>query len=315
MNRHLGTLALAVGLLAVALAPVASMAQAAAQPDAAILKQLQGDPAAPKRGVFYQVGNGANTIYLFGTIHVGKPEFYPLNASVIQALAGAGRVWFELDFSDIGALQRMETAGETMDASAAQLSPELARRVAKALGQPTDNAESIRHKKPWALIAELEIAGASDLGYSPIYAADIYLATIAQLLGKPISGLESVDEQMAVLGATSGQDQTAELEAEVSALEDGRSKAELQALVDAWARGDRAALDTAFRSAEGDLPPTLRAMKERLFDQRNVKLADRITTIVRSGTRSFVAIGAGHLVGDGNVVELLRKQGFAVREL
>jgi hypothetical protein len=175
--------------------------------------------------------------------------------------------------------------------------------------------ESIRNKKPWALIAELEIAGASDLGYSSIYAADIYLATIAQLLGKPISGLESVDEQMAALGATSGQDQTAELEAEVSALEDGRSKAELQALVDAWARGDRAALDAAFRSAEGDLPPALRGMKQRIFDSRNVKMADRITTILRSGAPSFVAIGAGHLVGSGSVVDLLRARGFTVREL
>jgi hypothetical protein len=56
-------------------------------------------------------------------------------------------------------------------------------------------------------------------------------------------------------------------------------------------------------------------MKQRIFDSRNVKMADRITTILRSGAPSFVAIGAGHLVGSGSVVDLLRARGFTVREL
>src|SRR5258708_12834114 len=33
---------------------------------------------APKRGLLYEIGGGAATLYLFGTLHVGKPHFYPL---------------------------------------------------------------------------------------------------------------------------------------------------------------------------------------------------------------------------------------------
>ena len=310
------TATLACSLLALLLAPAAAQVPATATPDA-IVKQLLGDASSPRRGVLFEVSNGANTLYLFGTIHVGRPDFYPLNAAITRPLAAAGRVWFELDFSDLGALQRMAGAGEYSDGSTLEqrISPALMRRVETVLGRQGASRESLHSKKPWAVIAELVMADAEQLGYSPVFAADIYLATLAQLLGKPISGLESIDEQIAALSAMNDEEQKAELEAVLDALGDGRSGAELKALVEAWARADRAALETAFRATEGDLPPTLRNMKRRLFDERNAKLAEKIAAILRSGTPSYVAIGAGHLVGDGSVVELLRKQGFAVREL
>jgi uncharacterized protein YbaP (TraB family) len=44
-------------------------------------------------------------------------------------------------------------------------------------------------------------------------------------------------------------------------------------------------------------------------------MADKIAEIVRAGSKSFVAIGALHLVGRDGVVELLRRRGFAVRQL
>jgi uncharacterized protein YbaP (TraB family) len=310
--------AVACSLLAVALAPapVSAQAPAAVSPET-LVKQLLGDASSPKRGVLFEVSNGANTIYLFGTLHVGRPDFYPLNAAITRPLAAAGRVWFELDFSDLGALQRMASAGEYTDGTTLdqKLPPALMRRVEAALGRQGTSSGSLHTKKPWAVVAELVMVDAEQLGYSPIFAADIYLATIAQLLGKPISGLESIDEQVAALSAMNDDEQKAEVEAVVATIEDGRSGAELKTLVEAWARGDRTALESAFRATEGDLPPTLRNMKRRLFDERNAKMADKIASILRSGTPSYVAIGAGHLVGAGSVVELLRKQGFTVREL
>jgi uncharacterized protein YbaP (TraB family) len=44
-------------------------------------------------------------------------------------------------------------------------------------------------------------------------------------------------------------------------------------------------------------------------------MADRIADIARSGPKSFVAVGALHLVGKEGIVELLRRRGLVVREL
>jgi uncharacterized protein YbaP (TraB family) len=44
-------------------------------------------------------------------------------------------------------------------------------------------------------------------------------------------------------------------------------------------------------------------------------MADRIADIARSGSKSFVAVGAVHLVGEDGIVEVLRRRGFAVRQL
>ena len=35
---------------------------------------LEARQDVPRRGLLYEIRTGANTVYLFGTLHVGKPE-------------------------------------------------------------------------------------------------------------------------------------------------------------------------------------------------------------------------------------------------
>src|SRR3569623_3500780 len=53
----------------------------ATSPD--ILQQLK---SAPSRGLIYELSRDGKTAYLFGTIHVGRAEFFPLDLDVTQAL-------------------------------------------------------------------------------------------------------------------------------------------------------------------------------------------------------------------------------------
>ena len=76
-------------LLATLLAGFASTVAAdapTANPPRATLSQAE---IAPKRGLFYEIKGDTATVYLFGTLHVGKAEFYPLDARANQALAEA----------------------------------------------------------------------------------------------------------------------------------------------------------------------------------------------------------------------------------
>ena len=50
-----------------------------------------------------------------------------------------------------------------------------------------------------------------------------------------------------------------------------------------------------------------------MLDERNVIMANRIDSILHSGTPLFSAVGAAHLPGDAGVIMLLRKKGYNMR--
>ncbi|MBK7939845.1 MAG: TraB/GumN family protein [Lewinellaceae bacterium] len=50
-----------------------------------------------------------------------------------------------------------------------------------------------------------------------------------------------------------------------------------------------------------------------MLDERNVIMANRIDSILRSGTALFSAVGAAHLPGETGVITLLRNKGFHMR--
>ena len=56
-------------------------------------------------------------------------------------------------------------------------------------------------------------------------------------------------------------------------------------------------------------------MRERLYDARNREMADKIVAMLAGNEPTFVAVGAGHLLGATGIVELLRQKGYAVKRL
>ena len=59
--------------------------------------QAQSDA---RRGFVYEVRKGNQSALLLGTIHVGRPEFYPLPASTMARIERADAIVLEADVSD-----------------------------------------------------------------------------------------------------------------------------------------------------------------------------------------------------------------------
>ena len=51
---------------------------------------------------------------------------------------------------------------------------------------------------------------------------------------------------------------------------------------------------------------------DAMFVRRNLDWCDQIAAIMKGAGTSFVAVGAGHLVGDQSVPAILAKRGFTV---
>jgi uncharacterized protein YbaP (TraB family) len=61
--------------------------------------------------------------------------------------------------------------------------------------------------------------------------------------------------------------------------------------------------------------PEFRPLMAKTFDERNVKMAERIETFLKDSDAYFVLVGAGHLVGDKGIVRLLQDKKYKVEQL
>lgn len=287
----------------------------AAPAQAGILKQLE---QAPARGLFYEVRKDGKTAYLFGTIHLGKPDFYPLDLATTRTLAQSSELVVELDATQADKVQAallqhaLLPQGQTLDAV---LPPGLGRRLnaqLEALGMP---AAALQPVKPWMAALALVTGLIQKMGYEPGLATDFYLIRLAGQLGKPVTELESADEQFGLFDRLPQQDQLVFLDESLSLFENHQAQADLQALVAAWLDGDAQTLRQLSLKSLRDSPRSAAWMERVLFDERNARMADKIDQLIAGGRTPFVAVGALHLTGETGLPALLEARGYRVTNL
>jgi uncharacterized protein len=127
--------------------------------------------------------------------------------------------------------------------------------------------------------------------------------------------LESVAGQMMLFNRMSNAEQARFLEEGIAAIEDEEQARQAHDIINAWRHADQAGLDAIARKAEEDDTFSGKFVQHVLLDQRNPGLAAGIASLLARERSSFAAIGVLHLVGKGNVPELLRKRGIAVERI
>jgi uncharacterized protein YbaP (TraB family) len=313
-DKHVGWgIAAAAAIVLAAFGAIAADAPATDQPRASV----RPSERAAKPGLLYEIKNDTATVYLFGTLHVGKPEFYPLGREANRALTEAQKLYLEVNLTDpsvattINALANYPT-GQSLERS---LPPELMKKVDAALERYKLPRESALRMKPWMLGQTLLLLEAARRGYDPTFASEMYLVAFAGAQRKDVLGLETLTEQLALFDGMPEAAQQRFLEDILAALDDNLIDAHLDALVDAWVHADARGLEEELEREKSESSMFAREILPRLIDERNRSMAEKIATLARPGTTTFVAVGALHLVGPEGLVELMRKRGFAVRQL
>ena len=274
---------------------------------------------AQKRGALFKVQDASHTLFLFGTIHVGAPDFYPLEPTVTQALNGAGALALEIDpgadpRKAVSAVLKygMEAQGSKVPSDCRQT---LAPRLAPLLQKYGIPAASVAPMKPWMLASMLAIGEFSTLGYRSDLAVDNYLSQQAKARKIPVVELESMEGQMALFGAMSPVDQCRFLEDGVASIEDQEQSQEAREIANAWRNADAAAFDKLAAKAATDPSFAAQFVQKVLLDGRNPALADSIAKLLAREKSSLAAIGVLHLVGEKSVPDLLRKRGLKVERV
>jgi uncharacterized protein len=249
-----------------------------------------------------------NTVYLLGSIHVLRPQDYPLAPAVLEAYANAKSLVMEINLQDIDSTQ----VGSEMLASA--MLPE-GRTLQSVLGpQRYAHAQTLAHDvgvelssfdqfAPWFAAEAISQLQLTQLGFQPESGVEMYFLERAKSDGKDVAGLETVRDQISLF-----QNLTMDAQARylVSSLEQAHELPhQVDDLVHAWQRGDT----TWFASEMVSEFDKDQALYESLLAGRNRKWIPRIEALLNEDKNYLVIVGTGHLVGRDSVIALLKKDG------
>ncbi len=267
--------------------------------------------AAPRdRGMLWRATRGGRSSYLFGTLHVGKPEWRRLGPQTSAALRESDVLALEIDAQDPGVSEAM-----AQPQPARPLPADLAQRLQQALQRACVPAESMVGLHPVWQVSLLTLLEARWLGMDPAYAQEHLLAAQARSQGVPVVSLETVATQTEAL-VPSGEDQGDQLlEQSLQQLQDQSGRRVLRKLARAWEAGDLATLENYEAWCECGADATERAFMRRLNDERNPRLADGIEARHAQGQRVFAAVGALHMTGPAALPSLLRERGFKLERV
>ncbi|HZP91865.1 MAG TPA: TraB/GumN family protein [Burkholderiales bacterium] len=266
----------------------------------------------------WEVRSDTGTVYLLGTIHVGRPDFYPLPPAVEDAYRASELVALELDPTNDEAINAAISTGmyAPPDNLAQHIPGPLLEDLKRALARYGVPLETFTAMKPFMVVLSLSAIEYGRLGYDPMMGLDIHFAESAAHDGKRIVEFESAASQIAMMDGLSQELQQALLRVTIEDIDRGRVAADVAEMLDAWQSGDAVRLGKALSTEERELPSALaKEFHEKFLTRRNAAMADRIERLLRDGKRCFAAVGAGHLIGDDGVVALLAKKGYRIRQI
>jgi len=254
-----------------------------------------------------------STIYLFGTVHVMKPETVWRTPKIDQALAASDELVLEITEVDDPAamaplVQRYGLDFKTPLSS--RITPaEKAKleQAAKVIGLPYAAFEPMR---PWLVSLQLVIGALTKAGYDPEAGVDRMLKAAATAAGKHITAFETAEQQLRFFADLPPEVEMALFRQSLEDFEVGA--AEFDPLADGWARGDLRVLE---RFLVDEWKAEAPGLYEVLIVRRNQDWARQIEEKMKGAGTSFVAVGSGHLVGPDSVQAQLKRRGIASRRL
>jgi uncharacterized protein YbaP (TraB family) len=274
-------------------------------------------PAAVERGsklFFWKATSPTTEVYLFGSIHLGKKDFYPLAKEIEGAFDRSKFLVLEADETkytpeELQTLIMENALYPPTDSLSKHATPE----TIKALGTLGYPAEAIEKMKPWFLAIMVSAVSIQKLGFTKEFGIDTHFSKEAKEKAKEILELESMGYQIQLLSGFSPELQLKFLESTLD--ESERTKERMDAMVTAWSKGDSATLEDEMIKKPLAKRPAQTEIFAKMIDERNAGMAKKIGDYLKTKDVHFVVVGAAHLVGEKGVVKLLEKQGIKVEQV
>lgn len=266
----------------------------------------------PPQPPMWVVSDTDSEITLYPTLHILPPEIDWKSEELTRRLNDAEEVWFEIapgSESDPDLQQMMMGLGLNPGSSlSTKLEPNEVKTLKSAiepLGMPYQVVDQMR---PWVVSTFVGIAALTKAGFDPDAGVEKHLVPMVE--GKNIRALETAEFQLKMLANLPEEVQLKMLKETLEDLDS--SVSDLTEIANDWAAGDVEDLEEELLTEMKEESPIV---FDRLFTSRNLNWATQIENEMKGSGTDFIAVGAGHLVGEDSVPAILRKRGYTVTRL
>jgi len=311
-NYNLTTLAIGLALLMDGCSPKETDITVAEESVSTEVKQQMQKPASTGPAMWL-VSDEDTKVYLFGTVHILKPETQWQTEAFNAAFAASDAVYLEADLS------------EEVQASMAALLPPLAfysdgrtlfdvldaaekKEVVEAAEILSLPPETLNMMKPWFAGIALSQIHMVKTGYQADSGVEKIIADKAKASKKPMRYFETAEQQLHFLAGLPEDSQIEFLVAGAEAIEDQPEM--LDELVADWAEGDVKGIADLIADEDvmGD-----GVVYNVLLVQRNRTWVKTIDQLMEDEAGTFmIAVGAAHLAGPDSVIVMLQDAGETV---
>ncbi len=266
----------------------------------------------PPQPPMWVVSDADSEITLYPTFHILPAEIEWKSEELLKRLADADEVWFEImpgSENDPSLQQSMIQLGFYPGSSlSSQLTPPEVEALEKAVSVLGMSVEDVNSMQPW-LVSTLISAGALvSAGFDP--AAGVETQLYPMVKGKKLRALETAKAQMQMLASIPEAAQMTMLRETLEDLDEGIE--ELKEVAQDWAVGDVDDIeDGLLDEMKADMP----IVYDALIKVRNENWVVQIEDELKGSGTDFIAVGAGHLVGEDGVPAMLKAKGYSVKRL
>jgi uncharacterized protein len=262
----------------------------------------------------WRIASDSGEVLLLGSVHLLREQDHPLPPLIEQLYQRAEVLVMELSAEDLDpvnvqlpmTMAAMLPAGRSLSDVLSGSTRALTERRAAELGVPLTLFERF---KPWMVALTIMELKRMRHGYRPDLGIEQHLLAKATADGKPVLGLETLQTQIAVFDSLSFAEQEAVLEQTLRELDE--ADATMSVLIEAWRDGRIDALADELVAELDDFPQ----LRDALIADRNADWAPKIEALIGDGRRYLIVVGALHLAGPGNVIELLAERGHAATRI
>ncbi|MEM9838263.1 MAG: TraB/GumN family protein [Pseudomonadota bacterium] len=259
----------------------------------------------------WQVGDEDTLVYLLGTVHLMKQGTSWETDAIRAALNQADAAYLEADVFSREAQRAMgvvvtQTAenppGQTLSSFFEKKQKEKLEETVTGLGM---NLTDIELYRPWFANMQMSVFALVEAGGDPAAGADVFISRQMMLRDTPIRYLETAAGQIKML---SSGDDVKDAGYLYDSLDDmAMGEVYFSDLIGAWFDGDIDRIDYLVNGSLAEYPE----LRQRILIDRNQDWAQQIDRLMTDEPGTYlVAVGVGHLVGEGSVQDQLEGRGY-----
>ena len=251
------------------------------------------------------------TIHLFGTLHLLPEGLEWMSDDIRQKLGRTQRIYMELSPDEITPEKSMAAlnefgllpAGTTL---AARLSEPVHGKLQRYLEAEGMHKAMYDQMRPWLVAITISLREFDKQGLDETLGSESILRKHAADHAVEIRGLETMRLQLSLFASLPPEREEAFLEITLDQI--GAVDSMTDEMTRSWVNGDEARLEAVLLDSFGDMPE----LAERMLYQRNRNWVPQIKEVMAEPGVFFIAVGAGHLLGDQGVPALLEQAGYQV---